>query len=174
MIVVFLVQTHLPFSPARGKIHDVSQRALLYYFIEHELQIWSETKPARFNFGSILKTCSASSSNAYGIGLNLSGIAFPSTIWAAPEGLSDTGLMSDSRLCRSFDLSVVVNMSSVVDRDQDTCPRRNYNVNWRPRSCSREKSTNRPKIFLLAFSYVILFCELVNVFVTPLVADVFD
>ena len=129
------------FAPARRKVGDVPLRALSYDFIEHDLYV-SVTKSTRFFFGSLLKTCSTSSSNVSGIGLKLCSIAFPSMIWTASDGLSVIGLMPDSRICRSFDLSVLVGMPSAVARDQGTGPRGNDNVNLRSRSCSRERSTN--------------------------------
>ena len=75
-----------------------------------------------FDYGSLLKTCSANSSSESGISFKLWSFAVLSVQHGQTEsdGLSVTSSLPNSKLCRGVDLSVLVDMPAVVARDHGT------------------------------------------------------
>ena len=55
-------------------------------------------------------------------------MALPSKLCAALHDQSNVGSMCDCKTCRSLDLSVVVEILSVVDSDHGTGPKRNDSI----------------------------------------------
>ena len=65
----------------------------------------------------------------------LCSMALPSKLCAALYGQSNVGSMCDCKICRSLDLSVLVEKLSGVDSDHGTGPRRIGSVNSRSTLC---------------------------------------
>ena len=65
----------------------------------------------------------------------LCSMALPSKLCAALHGQSNVGSMCDCKICRSLDLSVLVEKLSGVDSDHGTGPRRIGSVNSRSTLC---------------------------------------
>ena len=73
-----------------------------------------------FDYGSLLKTCSAISSSEIGIGFKLMSFAVLSVQHEQSQrsdGLPVTSSLPNSKLCGGVDLSVLLDMPAVVARD---------------------------------------------------------
>ena len=110
-------------------------RLLLIYFI-----YVSVTKPTCLALSAWLNTGSIRSLKVTGKAIMLCSMALPSKLCAALHGQSNSGLMCDCKLCRSLDLSVLVEILSGVDSDHGTGHRRNGSVNSRSTFCPIERS----------------------------------
>ena len=82
------------------------------------------TKPTCPAFSAWLNTGSIRSMNVTGKVIMLCSMALPSKLWPALHRQFNVGC----KPCGSLDLSVLVEILSVVDSDHGTCPRR-YKVN---------------------------------------------
>ena len=93
------------------------------------------TKPTCPAFSAWLNTGSVRSFKVTGKARKLCSMALPSKLCAALHGQSSVGSMCDCKTCRSFDLSVLLEILSRVDSDHGTGPKRNGNVNSRSTLC---------------------------------------
>ena len=66
-------------------------------------------------------------------------MALTAKLCAALHGQYNVGAMCDCKPCGSLDLSVLVEILSVVDSDHGTDPRRNDSVNSRSTICPMER-----------------------------------
>ena len=91
----------------------------------------SVTKPTCPALSAWLNTDSIRSLKVTGKAIMLCSMAFPSKLCSALHRQLNVGSMCDCKPCGSLDLSVLVEILSVVDSDHGTGPRR-YKVNIMP------------------------------------------
>ena len=87
------------------------------------------TKPTCPVFSAWLNTGSIRSLKVTGKAIMLCRMALPPKLLPALHGQCNVGSMCDCKPCRSLDLSVLVEILSVVDSDHDTGPKRYGSVN---------------------------------------------
>ena len=108
-----------------------------------------------FDYGSLLKTCSANSSSESGIGFKLMSFAVLHE-QSHMVYFYMTCSLPNSKLCRGVDLSVWVDMPAVVTRDHGSGPRGYESFSSRSESCSTARSMRWPNIpFSFNLGYLI-------------------
>ena len=120
---------HTPLLNKTPRLSSARMFVRLYKLLLIHCIYVSVTKLTRPAFSAWLNTGAIRSMKVTGKLLCSVVTALTSTLCAALHGQSNVGSMCDCKLCRSLDLSVLVEILSGVDSDHGTGPRRNGSVN---------------------------------------------
>ena len=143
VIVVDIQKEHfLLHRPALNKTYRLSSARMflrLYRLLLIHCIYVSVTKPTCPAFSAWLNTGSIRPLRVTGKAIMLCSMTLPSKLCAALHCQSTVGSMCDCKPCRSFDLSVLMEILSGVDSNHGTGPRRNGSVNSRSTLCPIER-----------------------------------
>ena len=119
---------HTPVLNKTPRLFSVIIFVRLYRLLLIHCIYVSVTKPTFPAFSAWLNTCSIRSLKVKGRAIMLCSMALPSKLCSALHRQINVGSMYDCKPCGSLDLSVLVEILSVVDSDHGTGPRK-YKVN---------------------------------------------